>query len=157
MHQLFFVKKNLAVIDFSDLPRWDVTALAHEGSKGEPQAVEYAKLVSRLIGLDLPILILLSVPLIWAEAADEEQHHADTDVGKNNTHPDLIGQRVQEREDSWFGFLRLLYHDRDSQRHEWFREVNHLLSYQSDGQRSHRNVCFLSNQRTKQTKQDKSY
>lgn len=142
----------MAVVDISDLPRWDVTALAHERSKREPQAVEYAKLVSRLIGLYLPILVLFSVPLIWAEAADQEQHHADTNVGKNNTHPDLICQWVQERENSWFGFLRLLYHDRDSQGHEGFGEVNHLLSYQSDGQRSHCNVCFLSNQSTKSSK-----
>lgn len=123
--------------------------MSHKGTKGEPQAVEYAKLVGRLIGLDLPIFILLGVPLIRTEAADQEQHHTDTDVGKNNTHPDLVSQWIQEREDTWFGFLRLLDHDRDSQRHEGFGEVDHLLSYQSDGQRSHCNVGFLSKQKTK--------
>ena len=103
--------------------------MSHKGSKGEPQAVEYAKLISRFIGLDLAILILFSVPLIGAKTADKEQHHTNTDVGKNNTHPNLISQRVQEREDSRFGFLRLLDHDGDSQGHEGFREVDHLLSY----------------------------
>lgn len=105
----------MEVVDFSDLPRRDVTALSHKGSKGEPQAVEYAKLISRLIGLDLPVLILLSVPLVGAEAADEEQHHADTNVSKNYTHPNLISQWIQERENSRLGFLRLLDHDGNAQ------------------------------------------
>lgn len=123
--------------------------MPHEGSKGEPQAVEYAKLVRRFIGLDLPILILLSVPLVGAEAADEEQHHAHANVGENDAHPDLVSQRVQERKDSRFGLLRLLDHDGDSQRHKGFREVDHLLSYQCDGQRGHCDICFLSDQRMK--------
>ena len=133
----------------SDLPRWDVTALTHEGPEGEPQAVEYAELVGRLVGLDLPVLVLLGVPLVRAEAADEEQHHADADVGEHDAHPDLVGERIQEGEDSRFGLLRLLDHDGDSQGHEGLGEVDHLLSHQSDGERSHGNICFLSDQRRK--------
>ena len=143
------VTSNVAILIFPDLPRGDVTALSHEGAEGEPQAVEYAKLVCRFISLDLAVLILLSVPLVRAEAAHEEKHHTDADVGKNDTHPDFISQRIQEREHSRFGFLRLLDHDGDSQRHERFREVNHFLSDQCDGQRGHCDVCFLSNHRTK--------
>lgn len=120
----------MEVVDFSDLPRRDVTALSHKGSKGEPQAVEYAKLISRLIGLDLPVLILLSVPLVGAEAADEEQHHADTNVSKNYTHPNLIGQWIQEGEHPRLGLLGLLNHNGDAQAHEGFREVYHFFSNQ---------------------------
>lgn len=48
----------------------------------------------------------------------QKQHHADSDVRKHDAHPNFIGQRVQERENTWFGLLRLLNHDGDSQRHE---------------------------------------
>lgn len=58
------------------------------------------------------------MPLIGAEPTNQEQHHADTNVGKDYAHPYLIGQRIQEGKHAWFGFLRLFDHDRNAQTHE---------------------------------------
>lgn len=52
-------------------PWGDVAALLHEGSQGEPERVEDAELVGRLVGgaqLSGALLWLLCVPLVWAEA-----------------------------------------------------------------------------------------
>ncbi len=65
------------------------------------------------------------------------EHHAHADVGEHNAHPDLVGQRVQEGEDTWFGLLGLLDHDGDAQTHEGFWEVNDLLPDQSNSQWGH--------------------
>lgn len=81
----------MCAVTSSHPPWWDVTALSHKGTEREPQTVKYAKFVRRLIGLNLSVFIFFSVPLIGAETADEKQHHAYTNVGKHDTHPDLIG------------------------------------------------------------------
>lgn len=73
----------------------------------------------------------------------QKENNADSNVGKDDTHPDFIGQGVQEGEDSWFGLLRLFDHDGDPQRHERFGEVNHLLPNESDRQWGDCYVCFL--------------
>ncbi len=73
------------------------------------------------------------MPLVRAEAADQEEHHAHADVGEHDAHPDLVGQRVQEGEDARFGLLRLFDHDGDAQTHEGLGEIDHLLPDQSDG------------------------
>lgn len=73
----------------------------------------------------------------------QKKHHTDSNVGENNAHPDLVSQRVEEGEDAWFGLCWFLDHDGDSQRHEWFGEVDHLLSDESDGQWGDGNVCLL--------------
>lgn len=79
--------------------------------------------------------------------SDQKQHDADSDVGEDDAHPDLVGQRVEEREDARFGLRGFFDHDGDSQRHERFGEVDHLLSHQSDGQRSHGHIRLLSDKR----------
>lgn len=79
-------------------------------------------------------LVLLTPPQHQNPSAHQEEHHADSDVGEDDAHPDLVGQWVQEGEDTRFGLGGFLDHDGDSQRHEGFGEVDHLLSNQSDGQ-----------------------
>ncbi len=91
-------------------PGRDVATLLHEGSKGEPETVEDPKLIGGLVARQTvsALLGLLGVPLVRAEAADQEEHHAHADVGEHNAHPDLVGQRVQEGEDTRFGLLGFL-------------------------------------------------
>lgn len=79
----------------------------------------------------------------------QKEHHADSDVGEDNAHPDLVGQRVEEGEDARFGFGGFLDHDGDSQRHERFGEVDHLLSHQSDGQWGNCHVSLLQRESAK--------
>lgn len=64
--RLFLLPRSL-----SHSPRGDVAALLHEGSQGEPERVEDAELVGRLVGgaqLSGALLWFLRVPLVWAEA-----------------------------------------------------------------------------------------
>ena len=127
------------------LPGWYLTSLLHEGSQREPQRVEDAKVVGRIwrcLGV-FGLILFIQVPLIRAEAADQEQDHTHTDVGEHDTHPYLIGQRVQEGEDTWFRLLGLLDHDGDAQRHEGLGEVDHFLTNQGYGERCHSYICSL--------------
>ena len=73
----------------------------------------------------------------------QKEYNTNSYIGKDNAHPDFIGQRVQKGEDSWFGFLWLFDHDGDSQRHEGFGEINHFLTNKSDRQGSNCYICFL--------------
>ncbi len=116
-------------------PGCEVAALLHEGAQGEPETVEDAELVGGLVaGRTVGAFLgLLGVPLVRAEAADQEEHHAHADVGEHDAHPDLVGQRVQEGEDARFGLLGLFDHDGDAQTHEGLGEIDHLLPDQSDG------------------------
>ncbi len=131
-------------------PGRDVATLLHEGSKGEPETVEDPKLIGGLVARQTvsALLGLLGVPLVRAEAADQEEHHAHADVGEHNAHPDLVGQRVQEGEDTRFGLLGLLDHDGDAQTHEGFREVNDLLPDQRNSQWGHSDFRFLEQQKS---------
>jgi len=52
--------------------------------------------------------VVLDVPLKRTEATDQEQYDTDTDVREYDTHPDLVGQRVHEREHTWDILHRLL-------------------------------------------------
>ena len=127
-------------------PPWrNITALLHEGSQREPKAVEDAKVVGGVRGgLGVFCLILLvKIPLIWAEPANQEQNHAHTNVGKHDAHPDLVGQGVQEGKHPRFGLLGLLDHDGDAQTHEGLGEVYHLLSHQGDGEGCNSYICSL--------------
>lgn len=117
-----------------DWPGRDVTALLHEGSKGEPQAVEYPKFIGLVTGrLVSPFLKLFTVPFIGAEAADQEEDNTHSNVGKNNAHPNFVSQRIKEGEDSWLGLLWFFDHDGDSQTHKWLGEVYNLFPNQGDG------------------------
>lgn len=105
------------VSNLSVLPGGDIAALLHESAQREPEGVEDAKLIGGLVTWRTvgALFRLLGVPFIRAEAADQEEHHAHADIGKHDAHPDLVGQRVQEGEHPWFGFLGLLDHDGNAQ------------------------------------------
>lgn len=87
-------------MEYSNQPWRDIASLLHEGAQGEPQAIKNPKVVWwvwRALGV-FGLVVFVQMPLIGAEAADQEEHHAHADIGKYYTHPDLIGQRVQEGE-----------------------------------------------------------
>lgn len=73
----------------------------------------------------------------------QKENNTNSYIGKDNAHPDFIGQWVQKGKDSWFGFLWLFDHDGDSQRHEGFGEIYHLFANKSDRQWSNCYICFL--------------
>lgn len=73
----------------------------------------------------------------------QKQHNTDSNVSEDYAHPDLIGQWIQERKNTWFRLLRFLDHDGNTQRHKGLGEVDHLLSHQRDGQWGYCNFCFL--------------
>lgn len=126
-------------------PWRDIASLLHEGAQGEPQAIKNPKVVRRIWGAlrVFELIVLVQMPLIWAEAAHQEEHHAHANIGKDYTHPDLIGQRVQKGEHARFGLLGLLNHDGDAQAHEGLGKVNDLLPDQRDSERSHGDVGSL--------------
>lgn len=99
----------------SNQPWWNITSLLHKGSQGEPETVKYPKFVSLISNwLVAPFFKFLGVPLVRAEAADQEEDNADSDVGKDDAHPDLISQGIQKGKHPGLGFLRFLYHDGDA-------------------------------------------
>lgn len=52
-------------------PWGNITSLLHKGTQGKPEAVEYAKLIGRLVtGSFFPILWFFCVPLIWTKPAN---------------------------------------------------------------------------------------
>lgn len=126
-------------------PWRDIASLLHEGTQGEPQAIKNPKVIRRVWGAlrVFELIVLIQMPLIRAEAAHQEEHHAHANIGKDYTHPDLIGQRVQKGEHARLGLLRLLNHDGDAQAHEGLGKVNDLLSDQRDSERSHSDVGSL--------------
>lgn len=129
----------------ADPPGRYVTALLHEGTQREPEGIKDAKVIRRIRrGLGVfGFILVLEVPLVRTEAADQEQDHAHPNIGKYNTHPDLIGQRVQEGENARLGLLGLLYHNGDAQAHKRLGKVYHFLSNQSNGERCNSYICSL--------------
>ena len=74
------------------LPWFNITALLHEGSNRIPQTVEDGK----VIGNSRSICVVFYVPLKWTKSAHKEQNNTHTNVGKDDAHPDFIGERVHE-------------------------------------------------------------
>ena len=127
-------------------PPWlDVTALLHEGAQREPETVEDGEVV----GHRRPVRVVLDVPLERTEAAYEEQHDTDADVGEDDTHPYLVGEREEEREHARCLLRRLRDHDADAETHERLREVDDSLADRRDGQRRDGEVGLLEG-RTRQ-------
>lgn len=118
--------------EHNNQPWWDIASLLHEGTQGEPQAIKNPKVVWRVWGAlrVFDLIVLVQMPLIRAEAAHQEEHHTHADIGKNYTHPNLIGQWVQEGKHPRLGLLRLLNHNGDAQAHKGLREVYHFFPYQ---------------------------
>lgn len=73
----------------------------------------------------------------------QKEYNTNSYIGKDDAHPDLIGQWVQKGEDPRFGLLWFFDHYGDSQRHEGFGEIYHFLSNKSDRQGSNCYICFL--------------
>lgn len=119
--------------------------MLHEGTQGEPQAIKNPKVVWRVWGAlgVFELIVLVQMPLIRAEAAHQEEDHTHANIGKNYTHPDLIGQWVQEGEHPGLGLLRLLYHYGDAQAHKGLGEVYHFLPYQRYSEGGHGYVSSL--------------
>ena len=67
------------------------------------------------------------MPLKRTEAADQEEYDADTDVGKDDTHPDFCRQRVHKGEDTGRFVGHLLEHDADAKAHKGLGEINNSL------------------------------
>lgn len=161
--------QSLEMFCLSFLPWWDVAALLHEGAQGKPKRVKDAEFIglfwTLLVGVLLrwclallhpvggcclcrslwltALLIVLCVPLIWAESTDKKEDDTDANVRKHNAHPDLVSQRVQEGKHARFGFGGFLDHDGNTQRHEGLREVDHFFTDEGDCERSHSQICFL--------------
>lgn len=95
------------------------------------------------------------MPFVRAEAADEEEDDADAYVGKDDTHPDFIRQRVHEAKDMRLVVHRPLDHDGDAEAHEGLGEVDHLFTICGDSQRGDNYVCFLKVNET-HTKEDRN-
>lgn len=72
---------------------------------------------------------VLDLPFIRTKPRDEEEDRADSEVGKDNTHPDLIGQWVHERKDARLLLIGFLDHNADSEVHEWLREIDDTLTH----------------------------
>lgn len=136
----------------TDSPGRYVTALLHEGTQREPEWIEDAKVIGgvrRCLGV-FGLILVFEVPFIRTKATDQEQNHAHPDIGKDYTHPDFIGQRVQEGENARLGLLGLLYHNGDAQAHKWLGKVYHLLSNQSNSERCNSYICSLETGTCKQ-------
>lgn len=123
------------------VPWRNIAALLHEGSQGKPQRVGYTEVVG-------DIMLSREVPFVGTKATDEEENDTDPDVGEDDAHPDLVGQRIHEAEHMGFVVHGLLDHDGDAQRHEGLGEVDHLLPVGSDSQRGDGHVSFLTDRRT---------
>lgn len=115
--------------------------MLHESSQGEPQAVGNRKVIA-----DAGLVI--HVPFVRTEATDQEQHNTDADVGEYNTHPDLVRQRIHEREDIRLLVRGPLHHDADAKAHERLREVDVSLTNSCYCQRCNHNVGFLKREVT---------
>ena len=87
---------------------------------------------------------LACLSLVGTEAADDGERQTDADVGENDAQPDVVVQRVHEREHARLLLLRLLDHDADSEVHERLGEVDHPLAFRRDRQRRYRDVRRLS-------------
>ena len=123
-------------------PWGNITSLLHYSTEGKPEAIEDRKVVRE----GRPVDAVLDLPLVRAEAADDEQDDADADVGEDHVQPDLVRERVHEREDAWLLFLRLLDHDADAEAHERLREVDQSLARRRRRQRRDGKVGLLQGQ-----------
>ena len=122
-----------------DIPWFNVTSLLHEGSKGEPETVEYSEIICD----GRSVCVVFDVPFKRTESTDQEQDNGYPNVGEDDTHPDLIGQGVHEREDSGTLLCWPLDHDTDSKTHEGLREVYYSFSGRCNGQWSNGQVSLL--------------
>ena len=122
-----------------NLPRRYITALLHEGTEREPEAVEQRKVTAD----HRARRTLVDLALVRTESTDDRQTEADADVRQHDAQPDVIVQRVHEGEDPRLLLLRLFDHDADTEVHERLREVDDSLAFRGDRQRRYRYVCLL--------------
>ena len=120
-----------------DRPGRDITSLLHEGTEGEPQTVS-----QREVGRDLRSVagVVADLPLGRTEPTDDEHHQTDAEVRQYDAQPDVVVQRVHEREHARLLLLGLLDHDANAELHERLAEVDHSLTKRRDRQRRH---CYV--------------
>ena len=73
--------------------------MLHKGTQGKPKTVKYSKFIWRIrraLWVTRFLIVVFQVPFIRAESADEEKNHADSNVSKDNAHPDFISQGIQK-------------------------------------------------------------
>ena len=96
----------------------------HKRPERKPQTVEDCEVVGEARSSGR----VFDVPLRRTESTDDEESNADGDVREHDAQPDVVVQRIHEREHAWFLFLGFLDHDADAEVHERFAEVDHALS-----------------------------
>lgn len=136
--------------------------MLHDGCQVEPKRVQYVEVIVEADG----VLVLIVMPFVRRETADQEHDYGDTYVGQNDAEPNLRVKRLHEAENSGFLkqsvknetqipgrsgslekaylFLWLFNHDTDTNVHEWHRELNDTLSLGRYGQRRHGNIGLVS-------------
>ena len=80
-------------------PWRNITALLHKGTQGKPKTVKYSKFiwrVRRALRITRFFIVVFQVPFIGAESADQEKNYADSNVGKDDAHPDFVSQGIQK-------------------------------------------------------------
>jgi len=82
----------------------------HKSSERKPETVEDGEVV----GDRRTVRVVLNMPLERTKSTDEEQHDADADVREYDAHPDLIRERIHEREHAGNVLDRFLYDNRYS-------------------------------------------
>lgn len=75
--------------------------------------------------------------------SNNEEHAADSQTCQQHVHPDVWGERVKKREDSWVGTIGFTVQDTNPQGHKWLGEVYDFLSHISDGQWCHSQISYL--------------
>lgn len=80
--------------------------------------------------------------------SNNEEHAADSQTCQQHIHPDVWGERVEERKNSRVGAIGFTVQDTNPQGHKWLREVYDFLSHISDGQRCHSQISNLKRKYT---------
>lgn len=81
--------------------------------------------------------------------SNNEEHAADSQTCQQHIHPDVRGERVEERKDSWISSIGFTVQNTNPQGHKWLREVDDFLSHISDGQRCNSQISYLKRKNSK--------
>lgn len=84
-----------------------------------------------------------SFSLLTNLPGNNKEYTADSKAGQQHVHPDVRGQRVEEREHARIGAVGLVVEDADPESHEGLGEVYDLLPHVGDGERGHGQVGHL--------------
>ena len=73
--------------------------MLHKGTQGKPKTVKYSKFIWRIrraLRVTRFFIVVFQVPFIRAESADQEKNYTDSNVSKDDAHPDFISQGIQK-------------------------------------------------------------